>query len=437
MPLEDLRLTNNYVTYEQLQKFFADKLELLEREIEAKLLQLKESRFNYLEEKLNLKTEIEALKEQFKLLNSEFITRITNLSYKVLEINNYFTQKLAEINHQFAELNASIIAEFERYRKDFYEFLSKSDLRSFIENNADIIPYLFSPITNELSEFKDKLSAIERNLNLIQNFYANITEQINKQVGEIINTTFDKLKETLQVKVNSLEINPNIDPVVLNEFKNEVSQLLNNLNREIAELKLNYNAVPQSDNTQILMDINSKLDEIRNLGYGKEFVVPEIPDAEVLRQISEEIQNNLALIKKISEEIALNTNALTFTPSVNLDESLKLIDAQINSIKSTFDEVATSQYEIQNNIGNLLEKVAVITTEIPNVSRTVKKDIAESFQVIKSEIIKELKAQKQDLTTSINSINETVQSFKSYPFIIIICTLLIIIGAMILQKFVF
>jgi len=425
MPLEDLRPTNNYVTYEQLQRFLSDRLEALEREIEAKLLQLKESKFNYLEEKLDLKAELEALKEQFRILNSEFITRVTNLSYKVLEINNFFTQKLAELNQQFAQLNASLLSEFERYRKDFYEFLSKSDLRSFFENNSDLIPYLFSPMINELSEFKNKLSAIEKNLQLLQNSYTSISDELNKQVDEIVKTTLDKLKETIETKINSLEFNQNIDIAGLNDFKNEITQLLNSINQDVAELKSLYPNL-----------INSKFDEFSPVQTGREFVIAETPDTDALKKLSEEIQNNLDILRKISEEIALNTKSLTFTPPSNFDESLRSIDSQISQIKNTFDEVATSQYEIQNSIGNIFEKVASITAEISNVSKSVKKDIAESFQVVRSEIIKEMKSQKQDITASINSINEAVQSLKGYPAIIIFSTLLII-GAMILLKFVF
>jgi hypothetical protein len=98
--------------------------------------------------------------------------------------------------------------------------------------------------------------------------------------------------------------------------------------------------------------------------------------------------------------------------------------------------MATSQFEIQNNIGNLAEKVTVVVTEVPKISGTLKKDISEEFKVLKSELLSELKKQGQSLTSSINSINESVQSLKGYPAIIIFATL-IIIGAMILLKFVF
>jgi len=455
MPLEELRPTNNYVTYEQLQRFLAERLESLEREIEAKLLQLKESRFNFLEEKLNLKTELEALKEQFKLLNSEFITRITNLSYKVLEINNFFTQKLAELNQQFTELNTSLASEFERYRKDFYEFLTKNDLRTFFENNADLIPYLLSPMVNELNEFKNKLSAIETNLLLIQNFYTNISGEINKQIDEIIKTTInnvdtkissitENLKEALQNKLNSFEVSENIDLTGLNEFKNEIANFINSINQDIADLKNLYQNLPQrdysqqqTDFSQILNDINTKLDEIKtSQQIGREFTVSDLPDAEFLKTFSEEIQNNLTLLRKISEEIASNTSALTFTPSVNFDESLKSIDEQIREIKNVFDEVATSQYEVQNNMGNLLEKVTVLTAELPNATNIIKRDVYQNIQVLKSEIAKEIKNNATQITTAINETKELIQSFKGIPAIIIFCTVLII-GTIILMKFVF
>ncbi len=455
MPLEELRPTNNYVTYDQLQRFLADRLEALEREIEAKLLQLKESKFNYLEEKLNLKTELEALKEQFRILNSEFITRITNLSYKVLEINNFFTQKLAEINQQFTELNTSLISEFERYRKDFYEFLSKNDLRTFFENNADLIPYLLSPMMGELNEFKNKLSAIETNLQLVQNFYTNISNEINKQISEIIKSTIDNvdskvlsivesMKESFFEKINSLEINGNTDIVGLTEFKNEISQLLHSINQDIVEIKNIYQnvqssepALPQIDFSQILSEIKNKIEELKtSQEFSREFIVPEIPDVEFLKVFSQEVQNNLNLLKKISEDIAINTSSLTLTSPANLDENLKSIDVQLKEIKNVFDEVATSQYEVQNNMGNLLEKVTVLTAEILNISKSFKKDITENLGILKAEISKELKTQKQDIISAVNSVNESIQSLKGYPAIIIFCTLLII-GAMILLKFVF
>ncbi|CUS92844.1 hypothetical protein [Candidatus Kryptobacter tengchongensis] len=455
MPLEELRPTNNYVTYDQLQRFLADRLEALEREIEAKLLQLKESKFNYLEEKLNLKTELEALKEQFRILNSEFITRITNLSYKVLEINNFFTQKLVEINQQFTELNTSLISEFERYRKDFYEFLSKNDLRTFFENNADLIPYLLSPMMGELNEFKNKLSAIETNLQLVQNFYTNISNEINKQISEIIKSTIDNvdskvlsivesMKESFFEKINSLEINGNTDIVGLTEFKNEISQLLHSINQDIVEIKNIYQnvqssepALPQIDFSQILSEIKNKIEELKtSQEFSREFIVPEIPDVEFLKVFSQEVQNNLNLLKKISEDIAINTSSLTLTSPANLDENLKSIDVQLKEIKNVFDEVATSQYEVQNNMGNLLEKVTVLTAEILNISKSFKKDITENLGILKAEISKELKTQKQDIISAVNSVNESIQSLKGYPAIIIFCTLLII-GAMILLKFVF
>ncbi|MFN3134996.1 MAG: hypothetical protein ACK44H_05425 [Candidatus Kryptonium sp.] len=426
----------------------------MEREIEVKLLQLKESKFNYLEEKLNLKTELEALKEQFRILNSEFITRITNLSYKVLEINNFFTQKLAEINQQFTELNTSIIAEFERYRKEFYDFLSKNDLRTFFEKNADLIPYLLSPMIGELSEFKNKLSTIETNLLLIQNFYNNISSEINKQVDEIIKTTLnnfdskvlsltDTLKETLQTKVSSLEISKDIDISGLNEFKEEIFHFFNTVNQNIEEIKNLYQNIqpvesttPQVDFSAILSEINSKIEEIKNNQTTREFLVPEFPDVEYLKVFSEEIQNNLSLLKKISENIVSNISSLTLTTPENLSEDLKSIDSQIKEMKNTFDEVATSQYEIQNNVGNLLEKTTTITAEIQNITKSLKKDISENISVVKSEIKQELKNQKQEIVSAVNSIHESVESLKALPVIIVFCTLLII-GAVILLKFVF
>ncbi len=435
MPLEELRPTNNYITYEQLQRLLTERLEALEREIEAKLLHLKESKFNYLEEKIELKAELEALKEQFKILNSEFITRVTNLSYKVLEINNFFTQKLAELNQQFAQLNASLISEFERYRKDFYEFLSRNDLKTFFENNADLMPYLLSPMVNEFNEFKNKISAIEKNLHLIQNFYANISTEINKQAGEILNITLDKLQNTLADRIRSLEISPNFDINGFNDLKNEIIQSLNSLQQDVAELKSSLpNALP--DNTQILYEINSKLDEIKNAQFTREFVVPETVDIDVFKKFSEEIQSNLAFLKKISEEISANKGSLMSTPSIDIAESLKPIGAQLNQFKSTLDEVATSQFEVQNNMANFIERINLITSEITNTTKTIKKDTAESLQVVKAELVKELRSQRQDLIATFSSLNENFQSLKSLPFLMIFLTVLII-AVIVLTKFAF
>ncbi len=432
MPLEELRPTNNYITYEQLQRLLTERLEALEREIEAKLLHLKESKFNYLEEKIELKAELEALKEQFKILNSEFITRVTNLNYKVLEINNFFTQKLAELNQQFAQLNVSLISEFERYKKEFYEFLSRNDLKTFFERNADLIPYLLSPMLNEL---KERLSVIEKNLNLIQNFYANISAEINKQIDEILRTTLDKLQNMLADKIRSLEISPNLDINGFDNLKSEIVQSLNNLQQDVAELKSSLpNASP--DNTQILYEINSKLDEIKNAQSAREFIVPETVDINVLQKFSEEIQNNLALLKKISEEISTNTASLTFSPSIDIAESLKPLDSQLSQFKSTLDEVATSQFEIQNNMANFIERINLIASEITNTTKTIKKDTAESLQVVKAELIKELKSQKQDLIASFSSINENFQSLKGLPFLMVFLTILII-AVIVLTKYVF
>ncbi len=435
MPLEELRPTNNYITYEQLQRLLTERLEALEREIEAKLLHLKESKFNYLEEKIELKAELEALKEQFKILNSEFITRVTNLSYKVLEINNFFTQKLAELNQQFAQLNASLISEFERYRKDFYEFLSRNDLKTFFENNADLMPYLLSPMVNEFNEFKNKISAIEKNLHLIQNFYANISTEINKQAGEILNITLDKLQNTLADRIRSLEISPNFDINGFDDLKNEIIQSLNNLQQDVAELKSSLsNVLP--DNTQILYEINSKLDEIKNAQFTREFVVPETVDIDVFKKFSEEIQSNLAFLKKISEEISANKGSLMSTPSIDITESLKPIGAQLNQFKSTLDEVATSQFEVQNNMANFIERINLITSEITNTTKTIKKDTAESLQVVKAELVKELRSQKQDLIVTFSSLNENFQSLKSLPFLMIFLTVLVI-AVIVLTKFAF
>ncbi len=436
MPLEDLHPLNNYITYEQLQKLLTERLGALEREIEAKLLQLRESRFNYLEEKIELKAELEALKEQFKILNSEFITRVTNLSYKVLEINNFFTQKLAELNQQFVQLNASLISEFEKYKNDFYEFLKRNDLKTFFENNADLIPYLFSPMLNE---FKDRLSAIEKNLNLIQNFYANISAEINKQVDEILKTTLDKIQETLINRIRSLEITAIPDIAGFDDLKNEIIQSLNNLQQDVNELK---SSIPNasSDNAQILNEINSKLDEIKNAQYTREFVVPEVApemiDMDAFKKFSEEVKSNLELLRKISEEISTNASSLIFTPSIDITESLKPIDAQLNQFKSTLDEVATSQFEIQNNMANFIERINLITSEISNTTKTVKKDTAESLQVVKAELLKELKAQKQDIITAFSSVSDSIQSLKGLPFFMVFLTVLII-AVIILTKFVF
>lgn len=434
MPLEELRPTNNYITYEQLQRFLTEQLSALERKIEAKLLHLKESKFNYLEEKIEIKAELEALKEQFKILNSEFITRVTNLNYKVLEINNFLTQKLAELNQQFAQLNTSLISEFERYRKDFYEFLSRNDLKTFFENNADLIPYLLSPIINELNEFKDKVFAIEKNLHLIKDFYANISAEINKQADEILKTTLNKLEGTLKDKIKSFEIAPNLDIAGLDELKSQIMQSLNSLNQEVIELK---SSIPSSssEDTQILHEINSKLDELKTTQFGREFIVPETVGIDAFKELSEEIQNNLALLKKISEEISTTASSLTFTPSIDINESLKPLDSQLNQFKATLDEIVTSQFEIQNNMANFTERINVVTSEIPNLSKTIKKDTLESLQVLKAELTKELKAQKQELATMFGSINETIQSLKGYPAIMIFCTV-IIIAVMILLKYV-
>ncbi|MEN3039469.1 MAG: hypothetical protein ABDI07_10045 [Candidatus Kryptonium sp.] len=257
-------------------------------------------------------------------------------------------------------------------------------------------------------------------------------------------TIADTLKDSIAQKIDSLKINGNIDISGLTEFKNEIFQLLNSINQDIAEIKNIYQnvqprevTVPQVDFSQILLDINAKIEEIKSSQQvGKEFIVPEFPDIEFLKVFSQEIQDNLNLLRKISEDIALNTSSLTFTSSAKFDESLKSIDDQIKEIKNVFDEVATSQYEVQNNMGNLLEKIAILTAEFPNLSKSLKKDITETIAVLKTEISKEMKNQKQDIVSIINSLNEPIQSLKGYPTIIIFCTLLII-GAMILLKFVF
>lgn len=432
MPLEDFRPTNNYITYEQLQRLLTERIAEIERAVEAKLLQLKESRFNYLEEKIELKAELEALKEQFKILNSEFITRVTNLNYKVLEINNFFTQKLAELNQQFVQLNTSLISEFERYKNDFYEFLKRNDLKTFFENNSDLIPYIFSPMLNE---FKDRLSAIERNLNLIQNFHANISTEINKQIDEILKTTLDKLQETLTNRIRSLEIAPTPNVAGFDDLKNEIIQSLNSLHQDVAELKSSIPNV-SPDNVQILYEINSKLDEIKNSQSTREFVVPETIDTDTFKKFSEEVKTNLELLRKISEEISASASSFMLTPSIDITESLKPIDAQLNQFKSTLDEVATSQFEIQNNMANFIERINLITSEISNTTKTIKKDTAESLQVLKAELVKELKAQKQDIIASFNSLSESIQSLKGLPFFMVFLTVLII-AVIILTKFVF
>jgi prefoldin subunit 5 len=301
---------------------------------------------------------------------------------------------------------------------------------------------------------KNKLSSIETNLLLIQNSWATISNEISKHISQLIESTLsdidskvlgltNSLKESLLEKINSLEINGEIDLSGINEFKDEISNLINNVNQNIAELKNIYQSIPSPETTaqtinfdQVLGEINIKLDEIKFAQAQREFVVPEFPDAEYLKNFSEEMRAGLETLKKISEEISLSTSSLTFNPSVKFDESLQAIDTQIREIKTFFDEMATSQFEIQNNIGNLAEKVTVVVTEVPKISGTLKKDISEEFKVLKSELLSELKKQGQSLTLSINSINESVQSLKGYPAIIIFATL-IIIGAMILLKFVF
>jgi hypothetical protein len=78
------------------------------------------------------------------------------------------------------------------------------------------------PAINEIAEMKNKLSSIETNLLLIQNSWATISNEISKHISQLIESTLsdidskvlgltNSLRESLLEKINSLEINGEID----------------------------------------------------------------------------------------------------------------------------------------------------------------------------------------------------------------------------------
>ena len=386
-----------------------NKLKIIEKnEKTISILEKETQKLPYLEELIEIKSEINKNNEDIENLNNE-ISEINN-NTKIKEETQEAHENIEVINKQLKELNENkniINQEYTEYKSIEAQIEEKNtrllDIKEKIQSASEHATELFNEYFNSPESIETKIiiekEKTENEIEQIRNTKNDTENQISVLENNLKNTK-KSLKE--------LELTEDICPICQSEISHEKHEELNNkYNEDISNYstELNNLNIFNQENKQILIEKNNYLNKINEISV------------EVLKEKNDEfntLNNEIKELKqripkdydgqKLLDEIEsrINEKEETFKELQEIDKKYFLAVNKLKEFK-TPEEITKEIDELNNNIREKRNKCLEIIRKYA-VGDNLKLQI-ENLK-IKEKTLHTLQGQVQDKESIIKKINE-------------------------------
>ena len=402
--------------YSKMENFNEDIIALKQDIEDGNLKQKDEMNKNY---KMIIEKENELsglISEKFE----DFINRINNLDEKNIEIENNFTNQLTELDMKtnicFNELikkingknNSGNISENDLKIK-MNEIIGKimedyGNLEQKLENKMnkkieDLKKEFNDQLNNKIKIFEEKLAGYEKSKEKTINNNNNMNyNQINNKINE------------LEIKILNFESMNFNDKNSINDFKNSITQKINDFEKYKKNLTDNYskNETNIGKNKTKIDELNNQMAELYEEFYKTQNKSEENKDN--TSTYKNEINNIKNELQTIYNEIDNNINQKIKELSENnnkINDNFQKIETKLSTIESKVK--LTKAIQLNDNIDNYDNKNSInieefkkeIYTKIDNINENIK----DNTQDINNKILN-MRADSLKIFDSKNDINE-------------------------------
>ena len=312
-----------------------------------------------MENKINKENVIKMLEQKanisdLNIFNNE-LQNIKNIENKIKEIDNDFDRLIDNIKKQFNSVSNTLdnMNLLKADQKNFEIFNNKIiEIENRINNKNSLI-------TNDITEFNQKIDDISKNfeflnnnINIIDKKYEKITTGIlkNNFYENEISKIYEKT-EKIENQINKISnlINNKLDKQeieFLNKKINEIKEITNNTQNKLSENKKNLTTDDLEElYSNIFGNIQTRFEDMQN--YTKDFLKKF--DNDIIQNLDNKA-NKEDLQELLSLKLDIN-NLKTIISKKNEENSSNEINNLINNISQNY----LSKNEYQNMIHNIDE----------------------------------------------------------------------------------
>jgi len=338
--------------------------------------------------------------------NSEVITEIGNINYKLNEI---LAEKVALLNEKLELIKSEnsdpeILENISELKSQTDKIVNDERTDIIIENVNDLSSKLmdflgFSQDISELSEKVDEIRARDNSVEIIENI-----NDLSSKISDFMSVSND-INE-LSVKTDNVgNVNAQIFDNI-NRLEAMFSSFVS-INQDITELNSKFDTFASNNKAEIIENINNVSQNIDNLSTKVDLLVSDNSSNEIIENINNVSQDlndlnikvNTLMSDNSSNEIIENIGSV----SQNIDDLSTKVDVLVSDNSS--NEIIENINNVSQNIDNLSAKVDVLISD--NSSNEIKENINNVSQDINN------LNTKVDVLVSDNSSNEIIESINN------------------------
>ena len=309
--------------------------------------------------------------------NSEVITEIENINYKLNEI---LAEKFGLLGEKLELIKAEnsdpeILENISELKSQIDKIVNDERTDIIIENVNDLSSKLtdflgFSQDISELSEKVDEIRARDNSVEIIENI-----NDLSSKISDFMSVSND-INE-LSVKADNVG---NVNAQILDNI-NKLEAMFSSfvsINQDITELNSKFDTFASSNKAEIIENINNVSQNIDNLNTKVDLIVSDNSNNEIIENINNVSQDlndlnikvNTLVSDNSSNEIIENIGSVSqnidnLSTKVDVlvsDNSSNEIIESINNVNSKLSDFMT----IAQTVDVLNAKIDTITSDVPN-----------------------------------------------------------------------
>ena len=366
-------LNDKKLNYEASKKHL-EELQVTKEEIERDVLLLKSNKeqevLNSFLEKLHEGDACPLCKQKI-----EHLPEITTL----VEVDDNIEKSLQDVTEKVIKLETLL-------QKD------EQDIQKLTTTVKDLGDFINLKAVEQLSELEDELKHETTNLTEVAEGLKTSEVKMKNFEKEIENLSI-LLKDEDQLKQNQLEA------------KNKIDQFENNVNIELEDFKdyyenkivqinefdNNYNKFQENNNElqirkiKIETEQKNNADNLLEITKGIEFIISNFMNSKLSKYYSslEQAKENIEELEKL-EQYQAQIDEFEDTKKILLSSLKQLEEELMNLVKPDLEEEHEKLQNIEDEVSNFIEKMAILTTRLSNNKKLYEKIHSEYLKLLET-----------------------------------------------------
>ena len=305
----------------------------------------------------------------------EHLPEITTL----VEIDDSIEKSLQDVTEKVIKLETLL-------QKD------EQDIQKLTTTVKDLGDFINLKAVEQLSELEDELKHETNNLTEVAEGLKTSEVKIKDFEKEIENLSI-LLKDEDQLKQKQLEA------------KNKIDQFENNVNIELEDFKdyyenkivqinefdNNYNKFQENNNElqirkiKIETEQKNNADNLLEVTKGIEFIISNFMNSKLSKYYSslEQAKENITELEKL-EQYQTQIDEFEDTKKILLSSLKQLEEELMNVVKPDLEEEHEKLQNIEDEVSNFIEKMAILTTRLSNNKKLYEKIHSEYFKLLET-----------------------------------------------------